>query len=130
VPLGTVLKNKNKLDEMCQILDIVHKTSVPNDPKDNMKLTEDFFELVLVSHIIVAANTEYKQGMELEDLVDVTVKKYIKLSSQSAGQNTNDDFVCTYAHESNISHPLLLELQGPWVLLMRYVSRSEIPYCG
>uniref|UniRef100_A0A1X7UNS5 Uncharacterized protein n=1 Tax=Amphimedon queenslandica TaxID=400682 RepID=A0A1X7UNS5_AMPQE len=101
VPLGTVLKNKNKLDEMCQILDVVHKTSVPNDPKDNMKSTEDFFELVLVSHIIVAANTKYKQGMELEDLVDVTVKKYIKLSPQSAGQNTYD-FVCTNAHESNI----------------------------
>lgn len=111
--------NKSATDKgtLFQLKNVLNRTSVPNDPKDNMQSTEDFFELVLVSHIIVAADREYKQGMELEDLVDIIVKKHIKLTPQSAGktcisskqqnsanifyvgQNNNIDFVCTYAHE-------------------------------
>ena len=38
-----------------QIRNLLNRTSVPNDPAQNMKATEDFLTVVLFSHIVAAA---------------------------------------------------------------------------
>ena len=38
-----------------QIRNLLNRTSVPNDPAQNMKVTEDFLTVVLFSHIVAAA---------------------------------------------------------------------------
>ena len=45
--------NKSATDKgtLFQLKNLINRTSVPADPKDNMQATEDFFELVLVAHM-------------------------------------------------------------------------------
>ena len=40
-----------------QIRNLLNRTSVPNDPAQNMKATEDFLTVVLFSHIVAAAKS-------------------------------------------------------------------------
>jgi len=40
-----------------QLKNLLHRTSVPNDPGDNMKAAEDFLLVVLHSHVTAAAKT-------------------------------------------------------------------------
>lgn len=38
-----------------QLKNLINQTAVPADPEKNVKSTEDFLNLVLVAHIVVAA---------------------------------------------------------------------------
>lgn len=71
--------NKSSTDKgtLFQIINLVNRTSVPNDPKDNVQSTEDFLPLVLVAYIIVAAEQEYCAG-------DVITRKYVQLTPLSS----------------------------------------------
>ena len=62
-----------------QIKNLIHRTSVPNDPKENVQATEDFLEVTLVAYILTAADMEYKAGMTLDDVCDNIIKKYINI---------------------------------------------------
>ena len=71
---GTSFQSKN----------LIHRTSVPNNPKDNVQAAEDFLELVLVAYILNAAENEYKEGMTLDVVCENIIKKYIDIGDNSS----------------------------------------------
>ena len=60
--------------------------AVPNDPRNIVQSTEDFLELVLVAHIMLAAEKEYSDGLTLEEVADKIVTKYVQLEPLPAGK--------------------------------------------
>ena len=60
-----------------QLKNVINRTAVPLNPQKNVQATEDFLEVVSVAHIVVAAETEYSDGMSIEDLCDRIVQKYV-----------------------------------------------------
>lgn len=83
---GKLYSNKSSTDKgtLFQIKNLVNRTSVPNDPKNNVQSTEDFLQLVLVAYIIVVAEKEYCAGMKVEELADVITRKYVQLTPLSS----------------------------------------------
>jgi L1 cell adhesion molecule like protein len=53
------VKSATNKGTLYQLKNIIHRTSVPSDPQQNVKATEDFLEVVLTEHIITAAEKEY-----------------------------------------------------------------------
>lgn len=59
---------------------------MPNDPKNNVQSTEDFLELVLVAHLLLAEEKEYSDGLTLEGVADKIVNKYVQLEPLPPGK--------------------------------------------
>uniref|UniRef100_A0A1X7VU78 Uncharacterized protein n=1 Tax=Amphimedon queenslandica TaxID=400682 RepID=A0A1X7VU78_AMPQE len=57
----------------------IHRTALPNDPKNNVQATEDFLELVLVAYIVTAAENEYLDKMDIREVRDTVINKYVNL---------------------------------------------------
>ena len=64
---------------LIQIKNSINRSSVPDDPKKNMKAVEDFMEVVLSAHVIVAANTVLceKPDLSIEDLSHEIIQKFV-----------------------------------------------------
>ena len=76
-----------------QIRNLLNRTSVPNDPAQNMKATEDFLTVVLFSHIVAAA----KSVVTTDDLsfgliAKKIIEKFVYLSiSETKMEDSEDD---------------------------------------
>ena len=64
---------------LIQIKNSINRSSVPDDPKKNMKAVEDFMEVVLSAHVIIAANTVLceKPDLSIEDLSHEIIQKFV-----------------------------------------------------
>uniref|UniRef100_A0A1X7VK07 Uncharacterized protein n=1 Tax=Amphimedon queenslandica TaxID=400682 RepID=A0A1X7VK07_AMPQE len=76
-----------------QIKNLIHQTSVPNDPKDNVQETEDFLEVVLVAYILNAAG-----GMTLDVVCGNIIEKYIDIGDNGT-MSCEEDAVLLYGCE-------------------------------
>lgn len=79
-------KSASDKGTLFQLKNVINRTSVPNDPKNNVQSTEDFLELVLVAHLLLAAEKEYSDGLTLEGVADKIVNKYVQLESLPPGK--------------------------------------------
>jgi len=50
-------KSSAEKGTLYQLKNLLHRTTVPNDPGENMKAAEDFLLVVLHSHVVAAAKT-------------------------------------------------------------------------
>jgi len=50
-------KSSAEKGTLYQLKNLLYRTSVPNNPGDNMKAVEDFLLVVLHSHVVAAAKT-------------------------------------------------------------------------
>ena len=89
---GTLMHLKN----------LVRDTSVPNnDPKNNVKATEDFLSKVLTAYLVVAAKEVKKEcviPLNVEELSELVIERYVRLLSVPTGTDTSDG-VLTYSSE-------------------------------
>ena len=90
--------------------ELVHRTSFGKEPKNNMKATEDFLDVVLTAHILAAAR-ELQSGSttlpSCKDLAKQIVSRFVTISipstntdsddSTAAAQNSSNDSVFAYA---------------------------------
>lgn len=79
-------KSASDKGTLFQLKNVINRTSVPNDPKNNVQSTEDFLELVLVAHLLLAAEKEYSDGLTLEGVADKIVNKYVQLEPLPPGK--------------------------------------------
>ena len=75
-----------------QIRNLLNRTSVPNDPAQNMKATEDFLTVVLFSHIVAAA----KSVVTTDDLsfgliAKKIIEKFVDLSINETKMEDSED---------------------------------------
>ena len=70
---------------MFQLKNVIHRTSVPLDPQDNMKAAEDFIEIVLESHILTAAKhlLSINPNYSLQETCKMIVDNFVILTPQS-----------------------------------------------
>uniref|UniRef100_A0A1X7TRY5 DUF6589 domain-containing protein n=2 Tax=Amphimedon queenslandica TaxID=400682 RepID=A0A1X7TRY5_AMPQE len=95
-----LFSSKSSCDKgtLFQIKNLIHRTSVPNDPKDNVQATEDFLEVVLVAYILNAAGNEYKEGMTLDVVCGNIIEKYIDIGDNGS-MSCEEDAVLSYGCE-------------------------------
>ena len=79
-------KSASDKGTLFQLKNVINRTSVPNDPNNNVQSTEDFLELVLVAHLLLAAEKEYSDGLTLEGVADKIVNKYVQLEPLPPGK--------------------------------------------
>ena len=95
-----------------QLKELVNRTSFGSNPKNNMKATESFFEVVLYAHII-AASKEYvsnnsNETVVIYDMAQKISSNFVKLTipdsdnsseetSTSTAEETEKDLVHAYA---------------------------------
>ena len=77
---------------------ILNRTSVPNDPKKNIKATEDFLDLVVKCHVIAAASTVIadKGSSDLKEISTSVLVKFNFKENQPIS-SILDDGVMLYA---------------------------------
>ncbi len=80
-----------------QLKNIINRTSVPNDPADNMKAAEDFMLLVLHAHIIAACKELLGKNdiQSVSQLAEKVIECYVRLE----GNSDEDDQVLVYASD-------------------------------
>jgi L1 cell adhesion molecule like protein len=66
-----------------QLKNLIHRTSVPGDPEDNMQAAEDFLELILEAHIVTAAKTLYVSDITVVELAEKIVDNYVQVSHRN-----------------------------------------------
>ena len=79
-------KSSSDKGTLFQLKNVINRTAVPSDPKNIVQSTEDFLELVLVAHIMLAAEKEYSDGLTLEEVADKIVTKFVQLEPLPAGK--------------------------------------------
>ena len=91
---------------LSQIKNLLHQTTVPSDPSDNMKGTEDFLLMVLHAHVIAAAKViiSSAQASTLAEFAKSIVDKFVIISLNSTDMSTatsteSIDIVHLYAKE-------------------------------
>ena len=93
---------------LSQIKNLLHRTSVPSDPGDNMKGTEDFLLMVLHAHVIAAAKVVLAsmQVATPGELAKSIVERFVLISLNSSLSTTTEstntestDSVHLYAKE-------------------------------
>ena len=84
-----------------QLKNVIHRTSVPSDPEDNMNAAEDFMQTVLEGYIVGAANELMGSKWEgtLPDLAEKIVENYVRILVDKAVQSTDEVFTYTVACE-------------------------------
>ena len=93
----------NDKGTLYQLKELIHRTSVGNDPKHRTKSSEDFLLTVLHAHIIAAAKVCCRE-QNIEDCLACAkevVKKFVnvQLSSQIPVANSND---MSYNYATNL----------------------------
>ena len=82
---------------------LLNLTSVPNDPKMNMKACEDFLLLVLNALVKVAAEVtliEQPNITSVKQLAEIVIQKFVNIDKLS---NDDDDFVFLYHRAAHTS---------------------------
>lgn len=76
---------------MYQLRNLVKRTNVPSDPQNNMNAAEDFFLLLLHTHVIASANTimKFNPQTSVNDLEKLILVNYVHLPQ--AGSTEKDD---------------------------------------
>ena len=64
-----------------QLKNAINRSSIPNDPKNNLKATEDFFEMVLVGYIVTAAKQMLasNKDLTLSETSDMIIDEYVRI---------------------------------------------------
>ena len=79
-----------------QLKNLIHRTSVPADPEDDMNAAEDFMQVVLEGYIVAAAN-ELKDSHTLTEMADEIVQRYVQILPENRPQSSDE--VHTYSCE-------------------------------
>ena len=95
-----------------QLKNVLNRSSVKSDPGKNMKACEDFFSIVLSSHVVVAARTilkECSKDLTVNELSKAIVGKFVNFLSNNnhgldmpdkvSNLSSKDDLVYVYACE-------------------------------
>ena len=96
---GRLYSTKTVCDKgtLYQLKHLIHRTSVPSDPAENMKAA-DFMELVLEAHVIAAANElmDSVNGGVME-LANGIVKRFVRILPDEVPKPSDDnayDYAC------------------------------------
>ena len=81
-------------------MNLIKATSVPKDPKDNVKAAEDFFMKVLTAYVIAAANAIMRDDttLSIDELAQQITDKYVRVLSTPLDVDVSDQ-VTTYSSE-------------------------------
>ena len=84
---------------LLQLKNFLNRSAVPSDPKKSMKSVEDFLELVLVAHILVAGEEELKskQYDSVHNLAKAIVDSFVDLGE--GNMRSGSDKIRLYATE-------------------------------
>ena len=72
--------------------ELVHRTSFGKEPKNNMKATEDFLDVVLTAHIIAAARELLSVSTAVPNCMDLAkqiISKYVNISIPTISDDSN-----------------------------------------
>ena len=71
---------------MYQLRSLINRSSVPSDPSNNMNSSEDFLQLLLHAHSLVAAQTvqAFNPTNSVTELASQIVASYVNLPMASA----------------------------------------------
>ena len=118
---------------LCQLRYLINQTNVPMKPKDNVNAAEEFFETVVISHIIAAALHYFKMDdtsavpksddlSKIEQTRDIPgkqklfyltmqnmIERYINITPFSMPEVKEDDQVRAYAKEVLSLGAILME---------------------
>ena len=84
-----------------QLKNLLQATSVPKDPKQNVKATEDFLYKVLAGYVVAAAKEVLRtrdEPITVQEASQIIVDRYVRLLSVPAGTDTSDASA-TYSSE-------------------------------
>ena len=64
-----------------QLKNLLNRSAVPSEPDKNMKSAEDFLELVVTAHIVVAAQEQLKKAQSdcMHKLAETIVDRFVEL---------------------------------------------------
>ena len=85
---------------LTHLQNLIKQNSLPTDPKDNMKVAEDFLLKVLTAYIIAASKEVLKHETvaSVHELADKVVAQYTRILSAPQNIDTSDR-VLTYSSE-------------------------------
>ena len=97
-------KSVMNMGTLFQLKNVINRSCVPRDPKDNMKAAEDFFLHVVYAHIIVVgrATNVFNTASTAAELAKLIVANHILLPSSEGGKKASPcaDKVYLYAQET------------------------------
>ena len=103
-------KSSTDKGTLFQLKELVNRTSFGNNPKNNMKATESFFEVVLFAHVIAASN----QFMPINengtaDVHDIAQKisNFVKLTIPLPNDDNNEENASTVHVEQDSEKDLV-----------------------
>ena len=93
---------------LCQLKELINRTSFGSNPKNNMKATESFLEVILYAHIITASkefmlNNNNIEAVDVHDVAQKISAKFVKLTippdneEPSHSEVTEKDLLYAYA---------------------------------
>uniref|UniRef100_A0A1X7VUI6 DUF6589 domain-containing protein n=1 Tax=Amphimedon queenslandica TaxID=400682 RepID=A0A1X7VUI6_AMPQE len=86
---------------LMQLKNLLQATSVPKDPKQNVKATEDFLYKVLVGYIVAAAKEVLRTingPTTVQEVSQIIIDRYVRLLSVPTGIDESDA-IATYTSE-------------------------------
>ena len=87
-----------------QLKELVNRKSFGKVPKNNMKATESFFEVVLFAHVIAASNEFKSETADVNELAQKIVSNFVKLTvpppNESTTSSTEEDSECDEENSS------------------------------
>ena len=85
------IKSASNKGTLYQLKQVVNQTSFGKEPKNNMKATEDFLEVVLCSHILAAAK-ECSEGPNIScgETANRIVERFVKISIPSFNKDNGN----------------------------------------
>ena len=83
-------------------MNLIHRTSVPSDPEDDMNAAEDFMHIILESYIVAAAKEVMSMNLgldgTLQQLAETVVSKFVRILPSNMPPSSSDQ-VFTYSCE-------------------------------
>ena len=74
-----------------QLKQLINRTSFGKIPKNNMKATESFIEVVLFAHVIAASEEFVSETSDVQELAGKIVSKFVKLTVPMLDEDTSTE---------------------------------------
>lgn len=78
-----------------QLKELINRTSFGNNPKNNMKATESFLEVILFAHVITASNqfisSSRSETADVHDIAQKISAKFVKLTVPAMNEDSNEE---------------------------------------
>ena len=91
--MDRLYSSKSSADKgtLFQLKQLINRTSFGKIPKNNMKATESFIEVVLFAHVIVASEEFISETSVVHELSGKIVSKFVKLTVPTLDEDTSTE---------------------------------------